>query len=319
MNVAIIGAGVAGLSAARDLSAQGVQVQLFDKSRGVGGRMTTRYAGDWEFDHGAQYFTVSDDGFRAEIDAAISAGVVAPWPARAAYLKTGLLTADTGRPRYVGSPRMNSLPKHWAQGLDIALGRRVSAITRGETWSLAFEDGTSETGFDAVICTLPPAQAQDILPADFAKMAEVKAAKMHVCFTLMVGMKAPIDPGFDTLRVKDLPVDWIAINHAKPGRNTAFGAIVVNAEPTWADAHQGSDRAEVQDTLLKCASALLGLPLENAPHLALHRWLYASSKTSPGVACLTGDGIVAAGDWCLGGRVENAWLSGRAAARALLA
>jgi predicted NAD/FAD-dependent oxidoreductase len=204
MNVAIIGAGVAGLSAARDLSAQGVQVQLFDKSRGVGGRMTTRYAGDWEFDHGAQYFTVSDDGFRAEIDAAISAGVVAPWPARAAYLKTGLLTADTGRPRYVGSPRMNSLPKHWAQGLDIALGRRVSAITRGETWSLAFEDGTSETGFDAVICTLPPAQAQDILPADFAKMAEVKAAKMHVCFTLMVGLKTPIDPGFDTLRVKDL-------------------------------------------------------------------------------------------------------------------
>lgn len=318
MRIAVIGAGVSGLSAARELTAQGAQVQVFDKSRGVGGRMTTRYAGEWEFDHGAQYFTVSDDDFRADVDAAVAAGVAAPWPARAVYLKTGELTADTGRDRYVGAPRMNALPKYWAEGLDIQTGRRVSRVIRGKSWALDFEDGTAEAGFDAVICTLPPAQAQDILPHDFAAMTEVKAAKMHVCFTLMIGLDAPIDPGFDTLRVKDLPIDWIALNHSKSGRNKAVSAIVVNSEPTWSDAHQDADRAEVQDTMIKCASALLGLPLEDAPHLVLHRWLYASSETSPGVSCLVGDGILAAGDWCLGGRVENAWLSGRAAARAVL-
>ena len=141
MRVAIIGAGVAGLSAARELAAQGTHVQLFDKSRGVGGRMTTRYAGDWEFDHGAQYFTVSDEGFRAEIDKAVAAGVAAPWSARAVYLKTGELTSDTGRPRFVGAPRMNALPKFWAEGLDIQTGRRVATALRGESWTLTLRTG----------------------------------------------------------------------------------------------------------------------------------------------------------------------------------
>lgn len=42
MTVAIIGAGMAGLSCARALVQAGVAVELFDKGRGPGGRMSTR-------------------------------------------------------------------------------------------------------------------------------------------------------------------------------------------------------------------------------------------------------------------------------------
>ena len=318
MKIAILGAGVAGLSAARELRRHGVGVKLFDKSRGVGGRMSTRYAGEWEFDHGAQFFTVQDAEFQAEINEAISAGAVAPWPAKALYLKTGSLSADTGRDRYVGTPRMNSLPKYWAEGLDIDLGRRVTALTKAETWTLRFEDGSQEAGFDGVISTLPPAQAEKILPSAFPKRAAVTSADMHVCFCLMIGLDTPINPGWDTLRVKDLPIDWIAINNAKPGRSQDVGTIVVHSEAAWSDANVDTDRARVQDIMLKSASALLGMPLAEAPHIALHRWLYASSKSSPDVPCLKGEGLVVAGDWCLGGRVQGAWLSGRAAARSFV-
>jgi len=318
VTIAIIGAGVAGLSAARELNDNGIKTRLFDKSRGVSGRMSTRYAGDWEFDHGAQYFTVQDEGFRAEIDRAIEAGACAPWPARALHLKTGELSSDTGRDRYVGTPRMNTLPKFWAEGLEIELGRRVSKVIGGERWKLEFEDGSIESGFDGVISTIPPAQAQGILPLDFKQMPTVQATKMNVCFTLMIGLAAPVDPGWDTLRVKDLPIDWISINNAKPGRSQSVGTIVVTSEPDWSNTHQDADREWVQDVMLKSASALIGMPLQDAPHLALHRWLYASNKTSPDVECLTGDNIVACGDWCLGGRVQGAWLSGRAAARAFI-
>ncbi len=318
MNIAILGAGIAGLSAARELRANGISAKIFDKSRGVGGRMSTRYAGEWEFDHGAQFFTVQDDDFKAQIDMAITAGVVAPWNARALYLKTGGLSADTGRDRYVGSPRMNSLPKYWAEGLDIHLGRRINRVVKGETWTLEFEDGTSEAGFDAVISTIPPAQAKLVLPADFTEIQSVESAQMHVCFCLMVGLSAPIDTGWDTLRVKELPIDWIAINNAKPGRNGDVGTIVVHSAPEWSDAHAEADRDWVQTVMLQTASALIEMPLDQAPHIALHRWLYASNKTSPDVSCLVGDNIVAAGDWCLGGRVQGAWLSGRAAAKAFL-
>ena len=315
MKIAILGSGVAGLSAARELQRHGIEAVLFDKSRGVGGRMSTRYAGEWEFDHGAQFFTVQDSAFKAEIDAAIKAGAVSPWAAKALYLTSDGVSADTGRERYVGQPRMNSLPKYWAKYLDVNLGKRVVSVAKSDSWELGFEDGTSAAGFDGVISTLPPAQAVALLPASFGKRAAVQSAHMHVCFSLMIGLDAPFHPGWDTLRVKDLPIDWIAINHAKPGRSQNVGTIVVQSEAGWSDAHAQADRAWVEAVMLKAASPLLGLTLESAPHITLHRWLYASNKTSPDTACLQEDGFVVAGDWCLGGRVQEAWRSGRAAAQ----
>ena len=329
MKIAILGCGVAGLSAARELRRHGHDVSLFDKSRGVGGRMSTRYAGErdageshageWEFDHGAQFFTAQDPYFKAAIDEAIAAGCAAPWPANALYLDgEGSVSPDKGRARYVGLPRMNSLPKYWAKDFDISLGRRVTKITKSKTWTLTFEDSGAATGFDAVICTLPPAQAKLILPKSFPHIDTVKSAKMHACFCLMVGLETAIDPGWATLRAKNLPIDWLAINHAKPGRSKSAGTVVVHSEAGWSDAHAESDRDWIQEIMIKTASALIGYPLDAAPHIALHRWLYASSQISPNAPCLASDGLVVAGDWCLGGRVQGAWLSGRATAKALL-
>ncbi len=318
MNIAILGCGVTGLSAARKLRQHGVDVKLFDKSRGVGGRMSTRYAGEWEFDHGAQFFTVQDVDFKREIDDAVRAGAAAPWPAKALYLSNGKVSADYGRARFVGQPRMNSLPKYWARDLDITLSQRVSKVSKFENWSIEFEDGQTIDGFDGIISTLPPEQAKDILPKNFSKTSTVSKAHMQACFALMIGLPQVVDPGWETLRVKNLPIDWIAINSAKAGRSNSAGTIVVHSEAEWSDRHVDADRGWIENVMLQCASALMGMPLVDAPHIALHRWLYASSMSSPGVACIKENAFVLAGDWCLGGRVQGAWLSGRAAARAFL-
>lgn len=318
MRIAIIGCGITGLSAARELNKREVDVTLFDKSRGVGGRMSTRYADQWEFDHGAQFFTVQDEGFRSAIDEAVSDGVAAPWDAKAIYVKDGKVSKDHGRNRFVGLPRMNSLPKYWADGLNIELGKRVASVAKTDKWALTFEDGTIAEGFDGVISTLPPAQAMSILPDDFAQVETVSSSEMHACFCVMVGLDAPMDLGWDTLRVNDLPIDWISINNTKPRRPDGVGTVVIHSEAKWSDKFAEADRGWIQDVMVKSASALIGVPLYKAPHLALHRWLYASSKTSPDVACIPMEGFVVAGDWCLGGRVQSAWLSGRAAAREFL-
>jgi predicted NAD/FAD-dependent oxidoreductase len=60
--IAIIGAGMSGLTLANRLS-KIAEVVLFEKSRGVGGRMSTRQADPFTFDHGAQFFTVRDKRF----------------------------------------------------------------------------------------------------------------------------------------------------------------------------------------------------------------------------------------------------------------
>lgn len=319
MKIAIIGAGMAGLSAAHRLK-DDHEVVVFDKSRGVGGRMSTRYAGNYEFDHGAQYFTVVDPDFEKLI--ADAGDVAAPWNSRGFYIRTGELTGDTGRPRWVGAPRMNGLPKAMAGGLNIQLGRRVSRIAgaAGEV-TLRFEDGSVEGPFDYVICTSPAPQAIDMLPARSPLQPILADVKMHACFALMVGWPEPFDPGWDSLRVGNLPISWIALNSSKPGRDAAHSTLVVHATPDWSDEHADADRGWVQSVMIETASALCGRKLDQAPHIALHRWLYAYANEGVGQDCLIDPaaGVVLAGDWCVGGRVEGAFVSGRAAAEAISA
>ena len=59
--VAIIGAGLTGLSAARRLIEAGIETELFEKSRGVSGRAATRrlefHDLTLRFDHGSPFLT----------------------------------------------------------------------------------------------------------------------------------------------------------------------------------------------------------------------------------------------------------------------
>src|SRR5579862_200717 len=52
--VAIIGAGMAGLAAARTLTAAGCRVVIYEQSKAVGGRVATRRIEGCILDHGAQ-------------------------------------------------------------------------------------------------------------------------------------------------------------------------------------------------------------------------------------------------------------------------
>jgi len=318
-NIAIIGAGLSGLIAAHKLKNIS-DIKLFDKSRGVGGRMSTRYAGAYEFDHGAQYFTARDARFQSAVETAIEQGVIAPWEGRAFYLKDEERVADTGGYRFVGMPRMNSWAKVLAQGLDMSLGARVSKLSRVDSqWTLHFEDGAEQGGFDYVICAVPSVQAEALLPDDFSGMAALKAAKMNACFALMVGFEAVHDFGWESLRTSSGPAAWLAVNSDKPGRNKAVTTLIIHSAPEWSNTHAQADREWVQTEMEASATRLCGRDISAAPHCALHRWLYASVSTSPEQAVLFDPkmGLMACGDWCNGGRVEGAYLSGLAAADAI--
>ena len=319
-NIAIIGAGLSGLTAAHALKDK-ANVSLFDKSRGVGGRMSTRYAGDYEFDHGAQYFTARDPRFQKTVLKGIGQGVIAPWMGRAFYKKETDLVPDIGGDRFVGAPRMNSWAKELAKGLNITLGARVSRLIRSNAqWMLELEDGASRGDFDYIICAVPSVQARDLLPAEFSGMAAIEATQMNACFALMIGLEEYHDFGWDSLRVNDNVNAWLAVNSDKPGRNQNVTTLMIHAAPDWSNTHADADRHWVQVEMETSVSHLCGINIAAAPHKALHRWLYASVSSSPKQAALWDPNmsLAACGDWCLGGRVEGAYLSGLAAADSLL-
>jgi predicted NAD/FAD-dependent oxidoreductase len=110
LRVVVAGAGVAGLGAGRRLQDEGHSVVLLDKGRGPGGRISTRRRGDVSFDHGAQYFTARNEGFRRQVSAWVDRGVVARWTGRVGALDQGRSRPGSTRiTRHVGVPGMSAL------------------------------------------------------------------------------------------------------------------------------------------------------------------------------------------------------------------
>jgi predicted NAD/FAD-dependent oxidoreductase len=113
----------------------------------------------------------------------------------------------------------------------------------------------------------------------------------------------------------------MAANSSKPERNKGVTSLVIHASPEWSNAHADADKAWVKETLEASVDKLCGIASAKADHSALHRWLYASVSKSPDQPALFDPelGLAACGDWCHGGRVEGAYLSGLAAANAIKA
>ncbi len=318
--VAIIGAGLAGLTCAKSLAAHGVATRLFDKGRAPGGRLATRRAEvggtHLSFDHGAQYLTARGPLFASTLDAVGAK----PW-------------ADLSW--RVGVPRMSSIPRALADGLRIALARHVTAIL-GEpgAWRVQHrdaatvrpsrplpEDPPEEDGpFAAVVLALPAPQASPLLAGPAPHLAEVIAGvRLAPCWTLMAAFAERLRLP-DTLRPESGVVGWAARDSSKPGRDHAVECWVVQAGPAWSREHLELQPARAAPLLREAFSALAGQSTEPL-YEAAHRWRHSLVETPLGAPCLWDPALAlgACGDWCIGARAEAAADSGAALATSMRA
>ncbi|MEL6259244.1 MAG: FAD-dependent oxidoreductase, partial [Pseudomonadota bacterium] len=239
MTIAIIGAGIAGLACAQKLSDAGVNVSVFDKGRGPGGRMSTRRAqtsqGTLRWDHGAQYFTVQDADFEAVVKTWEEAGVVSEWNGRFVSInEVGAITDAPSRPRYVGNPGMNAIIKHLGAKLDVQWERRVTRLDRdGGAWRLTFDEGVPVSGFEAIVVATPAEQVGALVSDSSPDLArEADAAVSAPCWVLMAAFDDPLATTFDGAAFEAGDLAWAARNSAKPGR-AGHETWVVQASKSW--------------------------------------------------------------------------------------
>ena len=311
---AVIGAGVAGLTAARMLQARGIAVTVFDKGRKPGGRLATRHTAHGSFDHGVQHLAAEGASLRQSLHAPCNQGHTATWVV--SNIEDRL---NPVRQTFIGVPTNNQIAECWARGLTLLQEQRVESIHRTVSgWQLRIAGQPQPRAFDAVVVTVPQPQLQPLLP-ELPLPPLLDRIRYTPCWTLLWVPTAGELPGLLPYSPSGHDsIAWIAREDSKPGRSGP-ARYVVHATAAWSLKMLEHSPEAVATALQTAAAAVLGI----APHahFALaHRWRFARVHQSIGTPqVMLAPGLHYASDGCLGDSVEEAMTSGAAAAVALLA
>ena len=305
--IAVLGAGIAGCYLAQHLGKK-AEVAVFEKSRGAGGRLSTRRGQEFTFDHGAQYFTARAQQFLLFLAPYLKSGLIESW-------KPKLITLGNGRPykrqwfepHFVAVPGMSAWLKQMAAPLPIQLNCDIrQAERRDSRWHLIDTRDQEHGPFEMVISTAPAAQTAALFPTLASPLARVQ---MQACYAWLLGFEKQTS-AWEAAVVQNSPISWLAWNHTKPGRSGP-PALVVHSRNDWAESQLETPSDDVQSQLATALKQCAGIDPDQARFSQLHRWRYASTATDLGQPYLLDltSGLAACGDWCLQGRVEGAFLS----------
>jgi predicted NAD/FAD-dependent oxidoreductase len=308
--VAVVGAGIAGLSLAGELQHKGHEVGVFDDARTPGGRCASLQSLAGSFDHGAARVSGVSDAFRSQIH---------QWCAQ------GLLQGSEGG--FVPVPTMGALTARLAQGLHVSLGAGVAALTRTAAgWQLRLADGREVQPFGAVLLALPPRQARPLLDAAPTWAAELARVASRPAWTVCAAWPSALPWPHDTWHGDDStgPLLHALRVDRRPGRPRVGGVgcrWVLHASPTWSEHNRDVPPAQIAQHLLAAFGRALGVALARPVHATSQLWREA--EVGPALTATHGWDealrLGACGDaWAaLDGAegMERAWLSARALAR----
>lgn len=353
-DVLVIGAGLAGLVAARSLVDRGLTVTLLDEGTGPGGRLATCRLAGAVLDHGAQFFTVRSDEFSDLVDRWRDAGVpISVWSAGFAQAsdialddvrsspavdaRAQVRTGGDGHPRYVVDGGMQTLARVLSSDLDVRTGHRVQAVWRtGPGWRVGVgadrpgsgmppRAGRQATLDSTALVSTPPvprtlacfARGPTALPDRV--LNTLRAVTYDPCLALLAVLDR--DPGLPPpggIQFAGGPVRWLADNARK--RVSPVPAVTVHAAADWSRAWYDAGDADVAGAL--CAWLQPWLGGANIATTQVTRWRYAQPRDLVDERAVRADvdgaPVVFAGDAFGHPRVEGAARSGLAAAAALI-
>lgn len=352
LDVAVIGAGIAGIICAQQLRQLGYRVVVVEKSRGLGGRIATRRVQDGYADHGARYlsdrYLSTPAAHLAQlIPVLCEHQILQTWTDQVYELGSDRLlyppSPQNIYPRYTAPAGMSAIAKFLATGLDIWRSQRVEAIalTSEKTWQLTLaasrEPVATPTTLaaQAVVVAIPAPQAltlleplgKAILAGEFLQI--LRTVQYHPCITAIAGYSrdrhadlASRTPAWQAITCpKDSILDWISLENSKrPSKSPEQPppTFVFQSSASFAQKNlEISDLPAIGRQLLNYAAQVFWPWLDAPDWLQVHRWRYALPDQFWPAPCLiapTTPPLVCSGDWCGGMQIESALDSGLAAA-----
>ncbi len=323
-DVVIIGAGMAGLVCAQQLSQAGYSVLVVEKSRGLGGRVATRRLHDTFADHGACYLKPKDELMTRFVELLCQRDVLRIWDG--VFLeKPTLSTSSIEVPRYIAPEGMSSIAKFLAQGLNILLNQRAIAIhSNDKEWFISLESSDEQITAKALVVAIPAPQALALLQplattVDTKFIDKLASVEFFPSISVMAGYspkeRSLLEWNAVTLENDEI-LTWIGYEGSK--RTTVQPVFVVQSSAKFAETHlETVDLQPVGQQMLQVAADSVKFPwLSNPEWMQVHRWRYAFPQSSLEdiLTAQTSLPLVCCGDWCGGNLIAGAMHSGIAAA-----
>ncbi|WP_199610924.1 NAD(P)/FAD-dependent oxidoreductase [Flocculibacter collagenilyticus] len=327
MKVAIIGAGMSGLTTAQQLNALGYTVDVYDKARGAGGRLTTKRLEWGRSDIGAQYFTVRDERFAEQVKQWQLAGVAAEWLFTPYAVNNGVLeSSEDNQTRYIFTPSMGAFTSAFSSDIVPRFSTRIVALHKEmQHWYLSDDTGHSWGGYDWVVSTLPAEQSCSLFTRSSGNFDQVLAkipAQVHQpCWALTLATTGWVEPEIQGIFGDDV-VSWVSRQSAKPFLSAPEGAEdlwMLHFSAEWSKRFSKQQTPNAKDIVLQQGlewfQRLLGKNLF-VQHHHQHFWRFAKvaphiTENNERIGNLVDmeQRIAVIGDWCYGGRIEGAFCS----------
>jgi renalase len=314
-DVAIVGAGLAGLVCAQALQQKGYSVVMVEKSRGLGGRLATRRLPQGFADHGVRYLESQGDLSQQLIQVLSEQGVIHPW------------TTEENVQRYASAQGITATAKFLANGLTIARGQRVQSVAFDRLWDLTLEpvdQPMPNVMAQTLVMAIPAPQALMLLepltelPGDF--LAKIRSLTFDPCITAIATYPNSLQlPSWKALTpIQDETIAWICFENSKSA-NAPHPVLTVQSNAAFAERNfDAEDLQAIGRQLLDRVSPMISqLPAPDI--LQVHRWRYAFARNPLPETFLSVDSLplICAGDWCGGRSIETALRSGLSAATAV--
>lgn len=317
--IAVIGAGLAGLSAARRLQEAGESVVVFEEGRRPGGRLATRKHHGRQFDYGAQYLKPHSRRAAVLFSEWRKAGVIVPWRANALELPQRKKIVTTSW--HVAVPTMNSLATHLAKGLEIQCRFKALDVS-GEKgkWFIIGQRNQSAGPFETVLVTCPTEQTEQLL-APYGEFRSVfEKVEGRPCLATMVEFEEEVMVDFEAAFVGNGPLAWVCRDSSKPGR-APRECWVLHATEEWSRAHLTEAPEQIASDMLSAFAPLSPVELPPVSYCRAHRWRFAYAGMVPDSTHRYVDslGLGIAGDWCNTPNLDGAYFSGYDLAESYLA
>jgi renalase len=325
-DIAVIGAGMAGLTCAQQLAQAGYSVVVVEKSRGLGGRVATRRLHGTIADHGACYLKPKDEFLSGFVESLCQRDILRVWEGEFVE-KSG---ESSSQPRYIAPAGMSAIARSLGQGLNVILNQRVIAInpTLNHQWCLTLSTNNEIITAKALVIAIPAPQALELLAPlennslDAEFIHQLQSVEFIPSITVMAGYpnsSQPLPPWQAFALEKDPTLGWIGFDSSKR-LQTSQPVFVVQSSATFATQNiDTEDLQPVGNQMLQTAATSTKIPwLDNPEWLQVHRWRYAFPSHPLSQPCLTAKTplpLVCCGDWCGGNMISGAMQSGLAAAK----